>query len=135
MKKVLSIFFIIAALGTTGAQVQNKTSELKIRITNVKPDGTAIMIGVGNREEAPELMQGAVVRADSTTVICHLKNLPAGKQKVYVFHDQNGNKKLDFSSNGRPAEGTGIDKNNSWDPSIVLGDTLQHIELRMVYFK
>ena len=135
MKKLLSVFFIIAAIAAAGAKAQNKTSELQIRITNVKPDGTSLMIGVGDREKAPGLMQGVIVRADSTTIVCHLKNLPAGKQKVYVFHDQNGNKKLDFSADGRPAEGTGIGKANSWEPSVVLGDTLQHIEIKMIYFK
>lgn len=130
MKKLMTTLIFIA-LAIIGAKAQ--TGELLVTITDVKPDGTFLLIGVGDYKKAPESMQGSQVLADSSTVVCHLKNLTAGEQKVYVFQDQNGNYQLDFSSDGKPLEGVGRSENNSWEPSVIIDGTLQKINIRMVY--
>lgn len=42
--------------------------------------------------------------ATATTVKINLANIPCGKHTIYVFHDVNGNSKLDKSANGIPSE-------------------------------
>lgn len=131
MKKVLFLFQIVTAIGV---YAQQNGSELIIRLQGVNPDGRKLMIGVGDLKKDPQKMRGGVVIADSTVVVCSIKDLPEGKHFVYVYHDANENQKLDFTESVKPAEGVAVDDKYSWEPSVQINGSAQTIDLNMYYF-
>ncbi|MGL5785996.1 MAG: DUF2141 domain-containing protein [Bacteroidales bacterium] len=130
MRKVLFLFQILIAIG---AYAQESGAELTIRLQGVKPDGKKLMLGVGDFKKDPQRMKGEIVKADSSIVICTIKDIVNGKHFIYVYHDMNGNGKLDFSELGKPLEGVAMDENHSWEPSVLMTDSAQTINLTMYY--
>lgn len=131
MRKVLFLFQIAIAIG---AYAQEAGAELIIRLQGVRPDGKNLMIGVGDFKKDPHKMKGEILKADSSIVICAIKDVIAGNHFVYVYHDENENQKLDFSESGKPVEGVAIDNKYSWEPSVQITGSVQTINLNMYYF-
>jgi uncharacterized protein (DUF2141 family) len=51
------------------------------------------------------------VKVESETVTVTLENVPSGEYAVSLFHDENGNKKLDKGLFGIPTEKYGVSNN------------------------
>lgn len=83
------------------------------------------------------LLQTVPVTAQ--TMQCAFPDLPAGTYALAVFHDENGNGKLDTNLLGMPAEGVGTSNNRrpfigppTWGGSkfVVAGNVALNITLR-----
>jgi len=53
-------------------------------------------------------LEGEIIDGKATVVF---ENVPVGTYGVLLFHDTNGNKKMDFESNGMPLEMYGVSNN------------------------
>jgi len=86
--------------------------DLTVRIDGVHSDQGSILAAVYD-SEASYMKQPAAratfkVKASRGTVQYVLHDLPPGKYAVSVFHDENGNGKLDRNLLGIPKEGYGF---------------------------
>lgn len=81
--KWVILFVFVAFAYTVSAQ-----ADLTIKVTNVRSDCGKVMI-------ATDKGQYNMVDAKGTETVLELKDVPEGKCKVYVYHDENGNYQLD----------------------------------------
>lgn len=88
------VLFSVCALG---AMAQNV---LTIKVTNIRSAKGKVMI-------ATDKGQYNMVDAKGTDAVLELKDVPEGKYKLYVYHDENGNYQLD-REDGLPQENCAI---------------------------
>lgn len=137
------LFFIISAI-FGGSAFGGGNAALKIKIKGHNSVLGSIVIGVASSrtqfEEnmSPDSVMQYAVKPDGYYEI----QVPPGKYAVMVYHDENGNGKLDINSNGVPSEKRGFSKNislpNSSKPNfddILINvekdkENIHHIELR-----
>lgn len=81
--KWVILFVFVAFAYTVSAQ-----ADLMIKVTNVRSDCGKVMI-------ATDKGQYNMVDAKGAETVLELKDVPVGKCKVYVYHDENGNYQLD----------------------------------------
>lgn len=81
--KWVILFVFVAFAYTVSAQ-----ADLMIKVTNVRSDCGKVMISTDKG-------QYNMVDAKGTETVLELKDVPEGKCKVYVYHDENGNYQLD----------------------------------------
>lgn len=77
--KWVILFVFVAFAYTVSAQ-----ADLMIKVTNVRSDCGKVMISTDKG-------QYNMVDAKGTETVLELKDVPEGKCKVYVYHDENGN--------------------------------------------
>lgn len=87
------VILFIMAISTLSASAQN---DLTVKVKNIRSAKGKVMI-------AADKGQYAMVDATGDTATLVLKNVPAGKCKLYVYHDENGNYQLD-KEDGVPTE-------------------------------
>ncbi|ADV43572.1 DUF2141 domain-containing protein [Bacteroides helcogenes] len=87
------IVFAVFSLCTFTAVAQ---SDLTVKVTNIPSSKGKVMI-------ATDKGQHNMVDAKEGDVVLELKGVPAGKCKLYVYHDENGNYRLD-KEDGVPVE-------------------------------
>ena len=84
------------------------TSTLILKVSGYKVQSGQIMVAVFNSEAAfdseGEPFRDAKVSVDSAQTSITFGNLPAGNYAFKVFHDANGNGKLDTNAFGMPTE-------------------------------
>ena len=123
MKTIL----ITLALSFTAAimTAQTETTTVTADQTEVVTDGTTITITVPVRtaegsvlftlHSEETFMREGLADLEAEIVdgkaIVTFENIPAGSYGVLLFHDANGNKKMDFEPNGMPKEMYGVSNN------------------------
>ncbi len=89
-KCIVVLLFSMCALAATAQ------SDLTVKVTNVRSAKGRVMI-------ATDKGQYAMVDAKGADAVLELKEVPEGKCKLYVYHDENGNYQLD-RKDGVPIE-------------------------------
>lgn len=93
--KWVALFIISVCAVSASAQ-----SELTVKVKNIRSAKGRVMI-------AADKGQYAMADATGDTATLVLKDVPAGKCKLYVYHDENGNYQLD-REDGVPSENCAI---------------------------
>jgi uncharacterized protein (DUF2141 family) len=83
--------------------------DLEVLITNVNDEPGTLLVGLFDSKKTflKKPVRGEKVIARAGTVKALFKNVPAGEYAISVFHDVNGNDKLDSNFIGIPKEGVG----------------------------
>ena len=91
MKKAIlnSVMLAIALMATATASAQR---DMQLTVSNIPTDKGQILI-------ATKSGQWAKVKAEKGKIETTVKDVPYGKGKIYVFHDENGNGQLDEKDN------------------------------------
>ena len=114
MKKLSAVFLgLLIALSLSGQQgVQ--TQKLSVKITNIKTNGKILFVGLYRiSDEFPELTKtwkNAKVKSHRQESIIEF-DVPFGDYAIAVFHDLNGNGRLDKNLFGYPSEAFGFSNN------------------------
>lgn len=87
MKMIGLKLFLVAFLGMYSL-MSSAQSDLTVKVTNVRSAQGRVMI-------ANKTGQYAMADAQNDTVVIKLAGVPDGKCLLMVFHDENGNYKLD----------------------------------------
>lgn len=98
----------LAALGLSTPCVA-QTTDLTITVKGIKGNKGNLMIGVGDLQN-PSSMKGDMIKITSETATTQIKGVPQGEGTIYVYHDENGNYRLDKNEQGVPKEGCAIKK-------------------------
>lgn len=97
----------IAFLAVLAAPVQAHAGDLTIYVDDVKGEAGAVMVAVFNSAEtflkSPVAATGTPAAATAGNAIV-IKDLPAGDYAFAVYHDANGNGKMDRNMMGIPTE-------------------------------
>lgn len=114
-------FRIFAAYGFLAASVLSLSltstviaGELDLTLTDIRSAQGRVMVGLFSSAAAfaqEQHVAGQALPAQSGTLKALFSNLPAGRYSVAVYHDENGNGKLDTAYNGKPTEGVGFANN------------------------
>jgi uncharacterized protein (DUF2141 family) len=98
------------------AELTGATGELHITISNIETARGTLLVAVFNKGdywldsnagEPPFLSATKIVSStDNATVV--IENMPAGNYAISIFHDLNGNEKLDTNFIGFPKEPFGF---------------------------
>ncbi|MCC2970977.1 DUF2141 domain-containing protein [Massilia sp. IC2-476] len=101
MNPIRSACLALSLLGCTAS-----AADLTVRVTDVKSSQGNIMVAVydspGSFLRRP--MQAARVAAAAGSVDVVIKDLPVGAYGIALFHDANGNGKMDSNPMGIPVE-------------------------------
>lgn len=91
MKKAIlnSVMLAIALMATATVSAQR---DMQLTVSNIPNDKGQILI-------ATKSGQWAKVKAEKGKIETTVKDVPDGKGKIYVFHDENGNEQLDEKDN------------------------------------
>lgn len=91
MKKAIlnSVMLAIALMATATVSAQR---DMQLTVSNIPNDKGQILI-------ATKSGQWAKVKAEKGKIETTVKDMPDGKGKIYVFHDENGNGQLDEKDN------------------------------------
>lgn len=91
MKKEIlnSVMLAIALMATATVSAQR---DMQLTVSNIPNDKGQILI-------ATKSGQWAKVKAEKGKIETTVKDVPDGKGKIYVFHDENGNGQLDEKDN------------------------------------
>jgi uncharacterized protein (DUF2141 family) len=83
--------------------------DVEVIIKNVGPAPGILFVGLFDSEKTflKKPVRGERVAAHEGSVRAVFKNIPAGEYAISVFHDANGNGKLDTNFIGMPKEGVG----------------------------
>lgn len=116
MKTVLFTLATIISLHLAKAQEATSKTESGITITvtvPVKIDKGTVIGGVYNETSfmkgAPNYGYEATIEDGKAVLI--FSNIPPGTYGITLFHDTNGNKTMDFETNGMPKEMYGVSNN------------------------
>lgn len=103
MKKMIPILAIFIC-SLMQAQVN-----IKVEVSGLKSDKGQVMIGLYNSEKQflKTIYKGSVAAIKDNKAKTTFSNLPKGEYAVSVFHDENGNGKLDTNFMGIPKEDYG----------------------------
>lgn len=91
MKKAIlnSVMLAIALMATATVSAQR---DMQLTVSNIPNDKGQILI-------ATKSGQWAKAKAEKGKIETTVKDVPDGKGKIYVFHDENGNGQLDEKDN------------------------------------
>ena len=100
-RSIRSAIFLLAAIAPLA-----HAADLTIRVDNVRSVGGQLMValydGAATFLKQPARSQGVPAEAGSTTVV--FRDLAPGRYAITVYHDANGNGKMDSNMMGTPVE-------------------------------
>jgi uncharacterized protein (DUF2141 family) len=106
----LAMGALLMAPATTRAEARAEGSEIRVQVTGFRSDQGQARCGLYTDESGfprePAVRTVAAISGGRAT--CHFTNQVAGRYVVSVFHDENGNGKLDKNLVGMPKEGIGF---------------------------
>lgn len=126
---------ILSVIGIMSANADEKSGQLKLKISGIRSNEGKIMAAVGDHKAAFDKMAGEMVQSDTTGVTIVFRSLPLGTHNLYVFHDQNNNFTLDIGENGVPNEGYGAENQQHYQTKVVITAEPQTKSLKMFYLK
>jgi uncharacterized protein (DUF2141 family) len=117
--------------------------DLTVSVTGLRSQQGSVMLALYNSAEtfpkANRSVQAQMIPASQAGGTASFRNLPAGRYALAVFHDENGNGKLDMNLLGMPTEAYGFSNDafgNAAAPSFdkaaldLGGDAVIAIKLR-----
>lgn len=109
---ILSLAFFIFCPQSSFCQ----SKSIKINIPNIKSDKGEILIALFNKEDGfPEdantAYQTAKMKAKKGLQSITLQNISDGRYALAIFHDENGDGKMNKNMLGIPKEGYGVSNN------------------------
>lgn len=108
MDPIRSTFLALALSATAGAA---SSADLKVRVEDASSTQGAIMIAVYDAQgflKRPVKVASALA---ANPVEVTIKDLPEGEYGIALFHDANGNTRLDRNAMGIPSEDHGFSNN------------------------
>jgi uncharacterized protein (DUF2141 family) len=105
MKKIITFLFFLTLFPLWGAGGYT----LKVTVTGFDNNKGKAYIGLYDTKE--KMLKGLVETIVNQQVTVNFNDLPEGKYAVKVYHDENGNGKLDTGMFGIPKEGWGVSNN------------------------
>ena len=99
--KTIGFKWVALCIVSVCATFVSAQSDLTVKVKNIRSAKGKVMI-------AADKGQYAMVDATGDTATLVLKEMPEGKCKLYVYHDENGNYQLD-REDGVPAEIVDLD--------------------------
>jgi uncharacterized protein (DUF2141 family) len=122
---LILIFWIINPIFTLSAQnSQDKVKldgNIRVIVEGLENDKGFVQIGLFNSKESwegkIEKLRGAIIPLKSTTMEWNIENIPFGEYAVKLFHDENGDNKLNTNFLGMPVEDYGFSNN----PTVLFG--------------
>jgi uncharacterized protein (DUF2141 family) len=147
-KPIFEIFVMLSLLFTTLLPAQSPNSAtLTVRILNARNPNGVVRIALfqsadGFPGDASKAVRTQPVKIDPQTLTAQavFSRIPQGTYAVMVFHDENGNGKLDKNMVGIPKEGYAASNNPAkkmraptFDEAKLSLNSDQTIEIRLLY--
>ena len=115
LKYIIVAFVFVSSLSGS-SQTQIKKGNLKIVVTNIKSKtGQVGFLLFKSADAFPGKTEKALakgfVKSIGNTAEFTFTNIAMGTYAVYVFHDEDNNKKLNTNFIGMPKEGVGVSNN------------------------
>ncbi len=140
MTKPGFVLFTLAVL----AAAQAGAGDLTVAVHDIRGGESQIRLMLFDREEGfrkeDKARQKLALPAVAGTVNTVFPGLPAGRYAVMVYHDENGNGKLDLRFGMFPKEGYGLSTNPKLlgppkfkDAAFEVADTDSRIDIRLDY--
>lgn len=112
-RNLIQVFATMAIAACAAVATSANAFELRVEVLNAKSD-KGVVLGAVYGSEATWLHNGQAVQAamdpaKEKSVLVY-RNLPAGQYAVSVFHDENGNTRLDTNPAGIPIERFGFSR-------------------------
>lgn len=141
----MRILFVILLLFLSGLELDAQTDSLTVNLTGIKQiDGSTLRIAVYNSKDTyfdqDKMFRSVELAVDSTSVMHIFTNLPEGTYAITIYHDEDGNGKMNRKWYGPPAEGYAFSNNyhsavkpaSFKDAAFVL-DGNKTLDIKMVY--
>jgi len=114
--KYLIVIFILISSFSLSSQTQIKKGNLKVVVHNIRSKTGQVGFFLFNSADAfpghtEKALLSGYVKTAGNTVEYTFTNLATGTYAVYVFHDEDNDKKLKTNFVGMPKEGMGVSKN------------------------
>ena len=116
--QILTILLLHLALHINNSTVRSKQpkSNIQVTVTNVSPQKGEIMAALFADEKAFPNDSKAAFKVAKTTAnggkaVLQFEQVPPGTYAIALFHDVNGDGKLNTNFIGIPKEGYGVSKN------------------------
>lgn len=115
LKYLVAAIIVITSLSVS-SQPQVKKGDLKVVVKNIRNKTGQVGFFLFNSADAFPLhtekaIASGFVKTTSNTVEYTFTNIALETYAVYVFHDEDNNKKLDTNFIGMPKEGIGVSNN------------------------
>jgi len=108
LKNTLFAFFLVFVFANTFGQ----TADVRVVVQNIAGTEGLLTIGIFNNSSdfktKTNPVRGTETEIAESTVSYKFSNVPAGNYAIAVFHDANGDGKLNAKSMKIPAEGVGV---------------------------
>jgi uncharacterized protein (DUF2141 family) len=115
--RIRSLIVLVAATSFAAAVAAERAprGELQVKVTGFRSDSGDLAIALFGSESDYQQQSNAVRSAwlsvDGEQVEWTVSGLPAGEYAVIAYHDENGNRELDFRVLGIPREPVGVSNN------------------------
>ena len=113
MKNIINT--IIATLTLVVASTVTNAASLKVEFTNIAEHKGELMVVLYDSAQAysnnGQPTRFVSIPVSSEQAAYSFENLPEGNYAIKLFHDTNGNRKLDMNMLGIPQEGYGFSNN------------------------
>ncbi|WAC03234.1 DUF2141 domain-containing protein [Lacinutrix neustonica] len=111
--KTLTITFAFILPILFGFAQQNQNHDITVTIDNVKNDVGKVVLGLHTEATfmKTEAVQTAESKIENGKITITFKNVAPGTYGIMALHDENENGRMDFESNGMPAESYGMSNN------------------------
>lgn len=136
---------MLLLLFLSGLELDAQTDSLTVNITGIKQiDGSTLKIAVYNSKDTyfdqDKMFRSVEIPADSIMVRYTFTGLPKGTYAITIYHDEDGNGKMNRKWYGPPLEGYAFSNNyhsavkpaSFKDAAFVL-DGNKVMEIKMVY--
>jgi len=115
LKYILVLIIILTSLSVI-SQTEVKTGKLKVVVKNMRSKAGQIGFFLFNSADGfpghtEKALLSGFVKTVGNSVEYTFTNLAIGSYAVYVFHDEDNNKKLNTNFIGMPKEGIGVSNN------------------------
>ena len=125
----------LLSLSALIAPAQEKGS-LTVEIEGLRNNDGRVMIALAEQAVPANMnfIATKMVPADTAGLKLYFNDLPETTIYIQVFHDENGNFKLETSPEGIPQEGVGSIKGSRERPSVNMLNGPREIKIHMIYF-
>lgn len=104
-----------AAMLLIGVSASSQAADITVNVKNLRSPNGALMLALFNSGDgflqSDKQLSAQIISAAQQQAVAVFKNVPAGRYAVTVFHDENGNGKMDKNLLGIPTERYGFSNN------------------------
>ena len=109
----MKTLFLLLMMTCAKLVIAQENSTVTINIENITNDKGELRLGMYTEDTflkaKPNFSKSVEINDGKATVV--FENVPAGTYGISCFHDENGNKQMDFEANGMPKEDYGVSNN------------------------